>query len=64
MFPWESIPCLRDKSVSRMPNFTLTLNALQKHGHSLQVDSCHTFYLLNPSGDLLHTEKEFQGFVW
>jgi separase len=69
-FPWESIPILRGKSVSRIPSIDFLLDRVQyakkdpgKHGHPvadrLVVDPRETFFVLNPSGDLKNTEGRF-----
>lgn len=72
--PWESIPILRGRSVSRIPSMDFLLDRLdlakwQKGtGHREQdgkvvdravVDPKKTFYVLNPSGDLKGTEGRF-----
>ncbi|CDK28566.1 unnamed protein product [Kuraishia capsulata CBS 1993] len=58
-FPWESLPILRDLSVSRMPSFKLLLQVLENHGLD-PVDANSGYYVLNPGGDLNRTEKNFK----
>jgi separase len=86
--PWESIPCLRGLSVSRLPSLcflrdrlilaedsckpqtTLVENALHQDlpdntakTPRLEIDIENTCYILNPSTDLINTQKEFEEFV-
>lgn len=60
MLPWESIPSLRQKSVSRMPSLLFV------YSHLLQkqkpVDPRKTFFVLNPSGDLKNTQQRFENY--
>ncbi|AOA61437.1 uncharacterized protein PAS_chr1-4_0541 [Komagataella phaffii GS115] len=60
-FPWESLPILQIRSVSRMPSLEM-LNELlarsSKTRYSLKTDK--VFYLLNPSGDLTRTKTTFK----
>ncbi|KAJ3055646.1 hypothetical protein HK097_009845 [Rhizophlyctis rosea] len=70
-FPWESIPVLRGKPVSRVPCLAFlrdrVISAGMRNGNEgegkwkMEVDKKKTFYLLNPSGDLKDTQKEFEG---
>jgi separase len=68
--PWESIPMLRGRSVSRVPNLAFLRDrvelARRRQGASADacvdravVDPRKTFYILNPSGDLKGTEARF-----
>ncbi|KAJ7087888.1 peptidase family C50-domain-containing protein [Mycena epipterygia] len=73
--PWESIPILRGKSVSRIPSIDFLLDRVQlagwlAHGagSSVVVDRAamdpHKGYcVLNPSGDLVRTEGRFKGWA-
>lgn len=68
MFPWESIPSLQEKSVSRLPSLSFLTDRIQMLNNSsygvLEIDhQASTSYVLNPSGDLKHTEKEFSLFL-
>lgn len=67
MFPWESLPCLQNRSISRLPSLaalrerilaarppSMTQNA--QPGHYIPTESGGTS-ILNPSGDLTHTQK-------
>ncbi|KAI0064205.1 hypothetical protein BV25DRAFT_1914431 [Artomyces pyxidatus] len=78
--PWESIPILRGRSVSRIPSIDFLADRLsfakwrREHGckasgliHSVDepvdgrahLDVTSTYYVLNPSGDLVGTERRF-----
>ncbi|GJE92064.1 cysteine peptidase C50 [Phanerochaete sordida] len=75
--PWESLPVLRGRSVSRIPNVDFLLDRLeycQQMGvggssaakgpiDRIVVDPRNTFYVLNPSGDLKNTEGRFIGWL-
>jgi separase len=58
--PWESISILRGHSVSRMPSLEMLSQYLALEQ---TVDQDSVFYLLNPSGDLTRTEKNFKGVL-
>lgn len=73
--PWESIPILRGRSISRIPSVDFLHDRLslakwkgQSTGqHDLMVDRAvidprKGYYILNPSGDLHRTEDRFR--VW
>ncbi|KAJ3553303.1 hypothetical protein NM688_g3687 [Phlebia brevispora] len=69
--PWESIPILRGRSVSRIPSMDFLLDRLEyarRQGaptnsngvvDRVMVDPRKVFYALNPSGDLKNTEGRF-----
>ncbi|KAH7929994.1 hypothetical protein BV22DRAFT_1001613 [Leucogyrophana mollusca] len=73
--PWESLPVLRGRSVSRIPSMEFLLDRLQlaelqrgsgdrANAADTRVDRAivnprKTFYVLNPSGDLKGTEGRF-----
>lgn len=60
-FPWESMSCLKNKSVSRMPSVGQLLHLLESH-KDLQYPKSSTneiFYLVNPGKDLQKTQAEF-----
>ncbi|KAI8150319.1 peptidase family C50-domain-containing protein [Fennellomyces sp. T-0311] len=64
-FPWESIPILRVQSVSRLPCLSflrdrILANQAAASDGEWSVDSRKTCYVLNPSGDLMHTQNEFE----
>ncbi|KAG6876650.1 hypothetical protein C0993_001514 [Termitomyces sp. T159_Od127] len=75
--PWESIPVLRGRSVSRVPSVDFlhdrVIFAERKReaiptGRSLAstgavVDPRRGYYILNPSGDLHKTEARFRGWA-
>ncbi|WFC98868.1 separase [Malassezia yamatoensis] len=54
--PWESMPFLRSRSITRVPSLHF-LAAAGSSRRSLQID--RTAYLLNPSGDLIRSEARF-----
>src|ERR1700694_887338 len=64
MFPWESLPCLRGRSVSRLPSF----GSLMERVVDSPVDGAswpsvvanRGFFVLNPEGDLTHTQSQFE----
>jgi tetratricopeptide (TPR) repeat protein len=56
--PWESMPTLRKRAVSRMPSLGFVM---QSHpANAAVVDSSNTFYILNPSNDLHSTQTVFE----
>lgn len=64
-FAWESIPVLRKQRVCRLPSINFLrdrlLNVKQSdfHGDALLHPGNDVFYVLNPNGDLVNTEKLF-----
>ncbi|KAJ3044989.1 hypothetical protein HDV00_012409 [Rhizophlyctis rosea] len=76
-FPWESIPILRGKPVSRVPCLAFLRDRMVAAGMMgadgaadgegsgvngmVEVDQEKAFYVLNPGGDLVGTQKEFEG---
>ena len=65
--PLESQPCLIKQPTSRVPSllFLASLINLQTPSNfssSISIDTSRTFYVLNPKGDLINTEKMFK--VW
>ena len=60
-FPWESLTPLRGKSVSRVPALSFIRDRLRsdvaKTDKYSVRDAC---YVLNPSGDLVETEKRMK----
>ncbi|KAJ7449960.1 cysteine peptidase C50 [Mycena latifolia] len=73
--PWESIPILRGKSISRIPSVDFLLDRVQlagwfAHGAGASVvvdratvDPHKGYCVLNPSGDLVRTEGRFKGWL-
>ncbi|KAH9945510.1 peptidase family C50-domain-containing protein [Amylocystis lapponica] len=75
--PWESLPTLRGKSVSRIPSMAFLLDRIQyvqvSKGHvpsggeartdRAAVDPRKTYYVLNPAGDLKGTEARFASWL-
>ncbi|KAG0639234.1 peptidase family C50-domain-containing protein [Tuber brumale] len=69
MFPWESLPCLRGHSVSRLPSLASLRDRIlmmQEKGPSQQsrpgfyADKTCGAYILNPGSDLVNTQKAFE----
>lgn len=60
--PWESIPVLRNVSVSRMPSLGLLQQYLKEYQPLLKtgIDPDKGYYVLNPSGDLKRTENRLK----
>src|SRR5204863_8332606 len=69
--PWESIPILRGRSVSRIPSLDFLLDRLhfaswKKESDKADravVDATKVYYVLNPSGDLQGTEGRFRDWL-
>jgi separase len=73
--PWESIPILRGKSISRIPSVDFLLDRVQlagwlTHGAGTSVvvdravvDPHKGYCVLNPSGDLIRTEGRFKAWA-
>ncbi|TIA90048.1 hypothetical protein E3P99_01777 [Wallemia hederae] len=65
--PWESIPTLRNQSVSRIPSIGFLRDRLDYitflNQDKFYVNPKKTFCLINPSGDLKKTEKNFSGWL-
>ena len=72
--PWESLPVLRGKSVSRIPSVDFLLDRLefarwQKHRSQdapvdrATIDPRKAYFVLNPSGDLKGTEGRFVNWL-
>ncbi|KAJ3694888.1 hypothetical protein LUZ60_000265 [Juncus effusus] len=66
MLPWENLPSLRDQEVYRMPSvgsvfLTLDRNLNKKCDDFFpKVNLSDAYYLVNPGGDLTHTQGEFE----
>ncbi|XP_071490017.1 separin-like [Diadema antillarum] len=63
--PWENLPILQQWPVCRLPSLHFLLDHLHARqseasvlGHG--VDPKKTYFILNPTGDLLNTQKTFQ----
>ena len=77
-FPWESFPILRGEAVSRLPSIAFLRERIKKgksvvedsmkskddmHKNKFIIDPKKTFYILNPSQDLVNTQKEFESWL-
>ena len=72
-FPWESMPCLRGKAVTRLPSLgclrDLILQETRRQrtqtvpstSPTPSIDRHNGAYLINPSGDLTATQSRFEG---
>lgn len=69
LFPLESMDILRSQSVSRVPCLSFVRDRIfqatanqpeQKDWKDITVNGRSVYYLLNPAGDLLHTQREFE----
>lgn len=71
--PWESLECLRNRAISRLPSLECLrerLSAQRERQISKADDLCgngrysiqmsNGAYILNPSGDLSHTQAQFE----
>ncbi|RKP06178.1 peptidase family C50-domain-containing protein, partial [Thamnocephalis sphaerospora] len=54
-FPWESLPILRARAVARLPSWTLLRDQLLANT-STTLQPARTSFVLNPGGDLAHTQ--------
>ncbi|KAL8672936.1 MAG: hypothetical protein Q9168_002611 [Polycauliona sp. 1 TL-2023] len=67
-FPWESLPCLNNQAVTRLPSLScLRDRILQQRGDDTSdgenkfcVDRRSGAYVLNPAGDLQATQETFE----
>lgn len=67
-FPWESLPCLINHPVSRMPSLSSVFDRLTEiraqrgHEHALAISksTAHVGSIINPSGDLTSTQTLFE----
>jgi len=71
-FPWESLPCLQGRSVSRLPALSFLRDrldhaaahaSLEAPPHEVVVDHGRTAFVLNPGGDLKNTQKTFEPWL-
>lgn len=70
-FPWESLPCMRGQSVSRIPSMSFLRDRLDlasaRSGaggnHRIVVDSGKAAFVLNPGQDLVNTQKLFEPWL-
>ncbi|KIW20066.1 hypothetical protein PV08_00641 [Exophiala spinifera] len=66
LFPWESMSCLKGRSVSRMPSAAAVWTRLrqmhdQPHDQDgIVIPSSDGAYILNPSSDLVSTQDTFE----
>lgn len=69
LFPWESISCLASRSISRIPSLAFLQDRcdLAKSRNCapdrFELQAKKSSFLLNPGGDLIKTQKEFEGWL-
>jgi separase len=65
--PWESIPILRGRAVSRVPSLAFLADRLPPangvDAGRLGIDTKKVFYILNPSKDLVRTQRTFEPWL-
>ncbi|KIY03547.1 uncharacterized protein Z520_00238 [Fonsecaea multimorphosa CBS 102226] len=65
LFPWESLSCLKNQGISRMPSIASVwerLKVIGGQGHDLEgymIPRTDGAYILNPSSDLKATQETF-----
>ncbi|KAG5518182.1 hypothetical protein PMAC_003368 [Pneumocystis sp. 'macacae'] len=61
-FPWESLPCLRKLSISRVPSLYCIYDRLNTTNFDPYQKVCRNngCYVLNPSSDLTNTQNNFE----
>ncbi|KTW27634.1 hypothetical protein T552_02075 [Pneumocystis carinii B80] len=61
-FPWESLPCLRKLSISRVPSLYCIYDRINsaKFDAYQKVSRNNGCYVLNPSSDLINTQNNFE----
>ncbi|KAG7878718.1 hypothetical protein KL938_003861 [Ogataea parapolymorpha] len=59
--PWETVPFLRNRSVSRMPSIKMLVDVLieQEKHLNVGISAATGYYVINPGGDLKRTETNF-----
>ncbi|GAA5910865.1 separase [Sporobolomyces salmoneus] len=67
-FPWESLPCLLGRSVSRLPSLSflrdrLDLASANNSSHEMTVNAARAAFVLNPGGDLAATQRTFEPWL-
>ncbi|TGZ82401.1 hypothetical protein EX30DRAFT_362974 [Ascodesmis nigricans] len=66
MFPWESLPCLQSRPVSRVPSLAVLHDLILSSTTPIQSRPGHYItptsggYVLNPDSDLSNTQKVFE----
>lgn len=70
IFPWESMPCLEGRSVSRVPSMEFIEDRLSMLAQDAReeeakfvLNTSKTYYILNPGDDLKRTQAEFSHLV-
>lgn len=63
--PWESMPILRGRSVSRIPSIAFLFDRLECMSivQTRLSESNRVFYILNPSLDLINTQDRFEPWL-
>ncbi|KAJ9094312.1 hypothetical protein QFC19_007997 [Naganishia cerealis] len=71
--PWESIPILRGRAISRIPSARFLVDRLETQelrtnaedgtAHKKSIDAGNTSFILNAGGDLKQTQERFGGWL-
>ncbi|XP_065569022.1 separin-like [Artemia franciscana] len=72
--PWESLECLKNQSVTRVPSLSILKILLDRHkaervktlklnGKAVGCNPPKAFYVLNPEGDLRKVQERLEGIV-
>ncbi len=70
-FPWESMPILRGRPISRIPSLPFLLDQMAMGRHLVPasidgrraVNTRKVFYILTPSSDLARTQAHFEPWI-
>ncbi|GAA5908652.1 hypothetical protein JCM5296_006001 [Sporobolomyces johnsonii] len=71
-FPWESLPCLRGRSVSRLPSLSFLRDRLdlaasrstsEDRPFEIVINPKSAAFVLNPGGDLRSTQNTFEPWL-
>ena len=67
-FPWESLPCVRDHAITRLPSLKCLKDRILQHNGNLASTDGRIYAnrnkgasILNPGGDLTATQAKFEG---
>ena len=69
--PWESLPCIRGRSTSRLPSLSFLLDRLDydtiwptsPQSGLVSANPSKTFFVLNPGSDLHRTHSRFEEWL-
>lgn len=69
LFPWEALPSIENRSISRVPSLRFIYDRLdlairrQSQPDHLTINASKAYYMLNPSGDLTATQHNFSDWL-